>query len=1012
MRRILLISLAIILVVLGALVSVPFLIPKSVYRDQIQIAATRALGREVTLSDDVSLSVFPQLRASVRAVTVANPEGFSRAAFITAGELRGAVRWGPLLSGRVEISELAFVEADVQLEVNTAGANNWTLAPLTAPPTEPADPDAPASAPAPRIDLARLQDARLAFIDAVSGQRHVIDQLDLSTRLTGPDEPFRLDAKGRYNTQAFTLSLATPSLAALSAPEGADLSLKLDLGVGEAEWKGLVALGTGALDGNVRINNLRVGDAVRLTGINPDAFGALMGAIGQIDASARVSGSYIDPAKALRLENVTLRQDGEGLTTRFEGALSLGTAPGIKASRFSVKAQDVARLMPPGMVLDPAFSSLIGRVEISGGVDGLMSDLKLTNVSFAQNSQGVATRFNGALALGATPSANGRVSATLDDLARLSQRLPGLDPTLGALLGKITLEADANGPLAALKLSQMELTQASSGLTTRLEGSATLSANPALDARLSLQGPDVAALLETLTGAPSPLKPAAISLATDLTGALDAIALGETSLKLGDSTLSGALTLSLAGPRPRLTGTLSADRINLDTLLAPATTTTPATPATQGWSEEPLPLQALTTLDADIALTLGRFTMGPLTATDTGARLRLEAGRLDLTGLTLQAFGGALTGGLTLDVSGAMPRLGLSVDAASLQIANLSQTFAGMAPVTGAGGLKLRFEAAGASPAALVRSLTGEAALDLGEGQIAGINLAQLLRTAQEVAKTGRLPTALSPQQATDFTSLIARLPVRGGVIDLGEVTLLSPVLRADASGTINLGARTLNVSLFPRALQGVDPKLAEFGVDGYGLPIRLSGSWTGVSASLDTAFLLDKAKGAAISRAKAEASKELEKRVGGELGGVLGSVLGLPGSAPATPAPAPTGVPATPAAGTQTPPKTPAGTILGTLGLPEIIQRTPETAPPVVSLPFPLPFPTTEPEPEPVTAPEGTAPGASEPAEPAQTPPDPLPEAPATPGAEAEVEPAPEPVTEPVTEPAADPVPNSGRPE
>ena len=65
MKRVLLIVSGIAALLIIAAFSVPFFIPKSVYKNQIENAATNALQRDVTLAGDVKISVFPRISASV-----------------------------------------------------------------------------------------------------------------------------------------------------------------------------------------------------------------------------------------------------------------------------------------------------------------------------------------------------------------------------------------------------------------------------------------------------------------------------------------------------------------------------------------------------------------------------------------------------------------------------------------------------------------------------------------------------------------------------------------------------------------------------------------------------------------------------------------------------------------------------------------------------------------------------------------------------------------------------------
>ena len=103
-------------------------------------------------------------------------------------------------------------------------------------------------------------------------------------------------------------------------------------------------------------------------------------------------------------------------------------------------------------------------------------------------------------------------------------------------------------------------------------------------------------------------------------------------------------------------------------------------------------------------------------------------------------------------------------------------------------------------------------------------------------------------------------------------------------------------MSLFPEF------KDKKAGLNGYGLPMKLSGGWNGVALSLDWDFLREKATTGLQAKAGTQIQNELNK-----LGGGLRDKLGLGSSkpaqeaqAPASPAPAPAPVEGQPAAPAQ----------------------------------------------------------------------------------------------------------------
>ena len=125
--------------------------------------------------------------------------------------------------------------------------------------------------------------------------------------------------------------------------------------------------------------------------------------------------------------------------------------------------------------------------------------------------------------------------------------------------------------------------------------------------------------------------------------------------------------------------------------------------------------------------------------------------------------------------------------------------------------------------------------------------------------------------------------------------------------GALDIGKQKLTLSLFPEF------KDKKAGLNGYGLPIKLSGGWDGIGLSLDWDFLREKAAAGVQAKAGAEIQNELK-----ELGDGLRNKLGLGGSkpaqetqAPAPPAPAPDtppadGQPAAPAQPSTTAAETP----------------------------------------------------------------------------------------------------------
>ncbi|MCI4643828.1 MAG: AsmA family protein, partial [Hyphomonadaceae bacterium] len=320
MKRILLIAGGVLALLLIAAGIVPFLIPNEVYQRQIERSASTALGREVTLEGNVGLSIFPRISARVEGVKVANPEGFSRANMIEAGELRGVVKWGPLLASRVEVAEIAFVDADVMLERRADGETNWTFGSGEAPPEEDTGGEGGGSVDA-GIDRARLQNARLVYSDDVTGAYYDISELDLSATARAMDAPLEAEAEGLFQGTPFSIDLGLDTPQALLDGAVSAVNFALDTEGGAASYDGSATLGEAiALDGAFTVDGRNLATLATLAGVEMPIN---LAALGRVRAEGNVSGLL----ETLQISFDRFDIVSDGLSAGYDGLINLGAEP-------------------------------------------------------------------------------------------------------------------------------------------------------------------------------------------------------------------------------------------------------------------------------------------------------------------------------------------------------------------------------------------------------------------------------------------------------------------------------------------------------------------------------------------------------------------------------------------------------------------------------------------------------------------------------------------------------------
>lgn len=379
------------------------------------------------------------------------------------------------------------------------------------------------------------------------------------------------------------------------------------------------------------------------------------------------------------------------------------------------------------------------------------------------------------------------------------------------------------------------------------EGRAGLSPLAA-EGRATLQTPALAPLLALAGRAgPEPLPPAARPL--DFAGQVTLAPAGSVHLRegvigAGATRLQAALDLTLDGARPRLAGTLSAGALDLRPFLGGGAA--PAEAAAPGWPRETIDASALGLLDAQVTLSAGPVQAGFADLERLGAVLTIDRARAVLELREARAFGGNLTGELV-----ANNRSGLSVGgnirAAEVALLPLLRQVAGFERLSGTGALSLRFLGVGQSVDAIMRSLSGEGRIDLGQGEIIGLDLAGMIRNLDM--------SYMGEQNRTVYDSVTGSFTIADGVLRNEDLRMTASRINVEGRGTADLGGQTLDYRVTPIALTN-----AETG-DAIRVPLVISGPWNAPRFRLDLEGLAEQRLQEERERLEARAREELERR-------------------------------------------------------------------------------------------------------------------------------------------------------
>jgi AsmA protein len=328
--------------------------------------------------------------------------------------------------------------------------------------------------------------------------------------------------------------------------------------------------------------------------------------------------------------------------------------------------------------------------------------------------------------------------------------------------------------------------------------------------------------------------------------------------------IKGDLDLVPGAARPRLKAQLAAGPITIGTGPDGAMGGGEAGGMqADGWPEGEIDVSALGTMDAEIALAAPSVDLGVLKLGQTRVLITLDRARAVTEIREMQAYGGQISGDFVVNGRGGLS-VGGRLSFAGLQTQPLFTDLAGWDRLVSTGDFEIEFLGVGNSVAAIMQSLKGQGDLELGKGELRGLDIAGMLQTLD--------PGYVGEGQKTIFDGLAGTFSIAEGVLSNSDLKLVAPYLTASGAGEIGLGARTLNYRLRPTALAAAD------GTGGVMVPLVISGPWAKPRFRLDLESIAREkmeAEAKAVAErleaeakaAEAAAKAELEQRLKEELG-------------------------------------------------------------------------------------------------------------------------------------------------
>lgn len=213
---------------------------------------------------------------------------------------------------------------------------------------------------------------------------------------------------------------------------------------------------------------------------------------------------------------------------------------------------------------------------------------------------------------------------------------------------------------------------------------------------------------------------------------------------------------------------------------------------------------------------------------------------------------------------------GLKQQLSGVAIGPLLRDATGKDMMEGKGNVQMDVQTSGATVSALKKALAGTAGLNLRDGAIKGINLAESFRKAKSVlGAKGATEQGANKADKTDFSEMSASFVIRGGIAHNEDLSAKSPFLRLGGVGDINIGADSMDYLAKATVVNtsgGQGGKELD-SMKGLTVPVRLSGPFDALKYKIDFgAMVSDQVK----QQVQQKVQEKLQEQLGDKLKGLF----------------------------------------------------------------------------------------------------------------------------------------------
>jgi len=440
MRKILIGSTGLLVVLIAGVAIAPQLVPSSVYKDKIQATLSEELARDVTISGDVKLAIFPSIKAQTGRVDIANPDGFGTESFASMDGLDAKVKLWPLFSKKVEIKSFTLKNPTINLEKNAAGDPNWAFGAKDEQ-AEPETPEGPFKRDGryasldPAIGLFSIENGTITYADKTKpGANYDLTDVNVAFSLPSLSKPVKIDGDLVFNTDPMDIDLTLDSPRAFLDGKAAPISIDF-----KAPYANINAKGEFTQSEDIAFNLNIDGDVSDVAALVKRL--PMEVPYSDLAKAVTLKGNYSYDGKTLRAEKADINASGDLFTANYTGGGVLSNPPSLNGN-IKANVKDLPALTK-ALGQDIKGIGLVKTFDMSAALTSAGKGFDAKDIDVNLGSDDLQAAFKGTGSYSDSLTANGNFTANAGSIPDIVKAL-SLDLPAAAALGDL----DAKGTLA------------------------------------------------------------------------------------------------------------------------------------------------------------------------------------------------------------------------------------------------------------------------------------------------------------------------------------------------------------------------------------------------------------------------------------------------------------------------------------------------------------------------------------------------------------------------------------